>query len=101
RSVVANAEENSDQRFGPSGGSRTNRNYDSSLLDLEQRVGRVSREREREVFAREIERKEQEIRAERARKKREREARELLEISMWPQQPFPASLCNFVEQSEE
>ena len=62
---------------------------------------RVLREREREEFGRDIERKEQEIRAEKTRKKKEREARELPEVSMWPQQPFPALLCKFSGQGEE
>ena len=86
----------------------TNRSYGSSLLELEQPVEeacalveRVSRERESAEFGREIERKEFEIRTKRARKKRGREARQLPEVSMWPQQPFHALLCNFSEQCEE
>ena len=59
------------------------------------------REREREEFGRDIERKEQEIRAEKTRKKKEREARELPEVSIWPQQPFPALLSKFSGQGEE
>ena len=97
-----------DQRFGQSGDSVTNRSYGSSLLELEQRVEeacalveRVSRERESAEFGREIERKEHEIRTERVRKKRGREARQLPGVSMWPQQPFHALLCNFSEQREE
>ena len=113
--VGSNTEETCVQR---SGGSAMNRNYGSefvhvestgnSLFELEQRVEdayakvqRVLREKERKEFGREIESKEHEIRTERARKKREREARELQEVSMWPQQHFPALLCNFNEQSEE
>ena len=59
------------------------------------------RERESAEFGREIEGKEHEIRTERARKKRGREARQLPGVSMWPQQPFHALLCNFSEQCEE
>ena len=64
-------------------------------------VERVSRERESEEFGREIKRKEHEIRTERARKKRGKEARQPPEVSMWPQQPFHALLCNFGEKCEE
>ena len=106
--VVAKAVENLDQRFGQSDGSVTNRSYGSSLLQLEQPVEeacalveRVSREREIAEFGWEIERKEHEIRTERARKKRGREERQLPEVSIWPQQPFHALLCNFSEQCGE
>ena len=61
----------------------------------------MSRERESAEFGWEIERKEFEIRTKRARKKRGSEARQLPEVSMWPQQPFHALLCNFSEQCEE
>ena len=85
-----------------SGGSMLNRDVgtgtvestDNSLLALEQRVEeacamveKVLREREeRELFGREIKKKEREIRELRARKRREREARELEEARRWPQQ---------------
>ncbi|XP_058945962.2 uncharacterized protein [Pocillopora verrucosa] len=113
-SVFTNAVENFDQRSGQSGGSVTNRSHSSFVLDeLGQRVDgactlleRVSRERQSEEFDREIERQEHEIRtgavlSERTRKKRGGEARQLPEVSMWPQRPFPALLCNLSEQCEE
>ena len=90
----------------------TNRSHSSFVLDeLGQRVDeactlleRVSRERQ--GFDREIERQEHEIRtgavlSERTLKKRGGEARQLPEVSMWPQRPFPALLCNLSEQCEE
>ena len=64
-------------------------------------VERLSRERGSAEFDLEIKTKEHEIRTERARKKRGREARQLPGVSMWPQQPFHALLCNFSEQCEE
>ena len=92
----------------------TNRSHSSFVLDeLGQRVDgacalleRVSREKQSEEFDREIERQEHEIRtgavlSERTRKKRGGEARQLPEVSMWPQRPFPALLCNLSEQCEE
>ena len=85
---------------GQFGCSVTDRNFgtesvestDNSPLELEElvveRCAMMERVpiREREEFKRNIERKEQEIRAERARKKSEREARELQKASRWPQQ---------------
>lgn len=97
-SVVTNVAENFDRRSGQTCGLLTNRRCSSSLLEL---VERVSRERESEEFGREIKRKEHEIRTERARKKRGKEARQPPEVSMWPQQPFHALLCNFSEECEE
>ena len=86
----------------------TNRSHSSFVLDeLGQRVDeacalleRVSRERLGEGFDREIERTGA-VLSERTRKKRGGEARQLPEVSMWPQRPFPALLCNLSEQCEE